>query len=167
MSESLFSMTEEVKELYNMLTDDECDPEIVLDTLEGKFGEIEVKASAYTAVYNRLDMEMQRADEISKRYASIKKARENAIAALKNRLMSAMDNLNMKSLAAGDLTIKIKGNGGVLPVDVPDVSKVPKEYTNTVIEVKPDKDKIRDYLKDHPDCEWAKLQERGRHVEIK
>ena len=61
MSESLFSMTEEVKELYAMLDDDECDPEVVWDTLEGKFGEIEVKAKAYTVIYNRLDMEMKRA----------------------------------------------------------------------------------------------------------
>ena len=167
MSESLFSMTEEVKELYTMLDDDECDPEVVWDTLEGKFGEIEVKAKAYTVIYNRLDMEMKRAEEIENRYHAIKEARKNEIASLKNRLLMAMDNLNVKSLAAGDLTIKIKGNGGVLPVDVPDTSKVPKEYTKTVIEVKPDKDKIRDYLKDHPDCEWAKLQERGRHIEIK
>ena len=159
MSESLFSMTEEVKELYNMLTDDECDPEIVLDTLEGKFGEIEVKASAYTALYNRLDMEMQRADEISKRYASIKKDRENAIAALKNRLMFAMDNLNVDSLSAGDLTIKIVKNGGQLPMEI--TGDVPDNMTKVTIE--PDKAKIREFLEseDGKDCEWA----RGENVE--
>ena len=163
MSESLFSMTEEVKELYSMLTNDEFDPEIVLDTLEGKFGEIEVKASAYTAVYNRLDMEMQRADEISKRYASIKKARENAIATLKNRLMFAMDNMNVDSLPAGDLTIKIKKNGGQQPLIID--GDVPDSLTKVTIE--PDKTKIREYLKDNPDCEFAHLEERGRHIEIK
>ena len=165
MSESLFSMTEEVKELYNMLTDDECDPEIVLDTLEAKFGEIEVKASAYTAVYNRLDMEMQRANEISNRYASIKKARENAIAALKNRLMFAMDNLNVDSLPAGDLTIKIKKNGGQLPMEI--TGDVPDNMTKVTIE--PDKAKIRAYLESEEgkECEWAHFKERGRHIVIR
>lgn len=163
MSESLFSMTEEVKELYEMLTDDECDPEIVLDTLEAKFGEIEVKASAYTAVYNRLDMELQRADEIAKRYAGIKKSRENAIASLKNRLLFAMDNINIDTLPAGDLTIKIKKNGGQQPLVID--GDVPDSLTKVTIE--PDKTKIREYLKDHPKCEFAHLEERGRHIEIK
>ena len=165
MSESLFSMTEEVKELYDMLTNEELDPQIVLDTLEGKFGEIEVKASAYTAVYNRLDMEMQRSDEISKRYAGIKKARENAIAALKNRLMFAMDNLNVDSLPAGDLTIKIVKNGGQLPMEI--TGDVPDNMTKVTIE--PDNAKIRAYLESEEgnDCEWAHFKERGRHIVIR
>lgn len=163
MSESLFSMTEEVRELYAMLDDEECDPEVVWDTLEGKFGEIEVKAKAYTVIYNRLDMEMKRAEEIEKRYHAIKQARENAIATLKNRLMFAMDNLNVDSLPAGDLTIKIKKNGGQQPLVID--GDVPDSLTKVTIE--PDKTKIREYLKDNPDCEFAHLEERGRHIEIK
>ena len=163
MSESLFSMTEEVKELYAMLDDEECDPEVVWDTLEGKFGEIEVKAKAYTVIYNRLDMEMKRAEEIENRYHAIKKARENEIASLKNRLLMAMDNLNVDSLPAGDLTIKIKKNGGQQPLIID--GDVPDSLTKVTIE--PDKTKIREYLKDNPDCKFAHLEERGRHIEIK
>jgi hypothetical protein len=41
---------------------------------------------------------------------------------------------------------------------------VPDNMTKVTIE--PDTDKIRAFLKEN-ECEWAHLEERGRHIEVK
>ena len=135
------------------------------DTLEGIQGELETKAGGYVAVINRLDADMRKADEVAKAYTAVKKARENAIKRMKDTLLIAMDRIGEEAIPAGELTIKIKKNGGQAPLTI--TGDVPDNMTKVTIE--PDNAKIRAYLKDQPDnaCEWAHLEERGRHIEIK
>lgn len=165
MSGTLFDIVGEFQELYDMATSEEEQSEQVFqDTLDSLKGELETKSNGYVAVMNRLEMEQKKADEVVKRYQAIRDARKNAIKRMKDTLMLAMDELQIEQMPAGDFTIKIKKNGGVQPmvIDLPD--QVPDNMTKVVIE--PDNDKIRAFLKDN-ECEWAHLEERGRHVEVK
>lgn len=166
MSDNIFTIVGEFQELYNMATSEEIEAEeAFIDTLESLKGELEAKSCGYVAVINRLDMEAKSADEIVKRYQALRDTRKKAIKRMKDTLLYAMEELGVDQMPAGDLTIKIKNNGGVQPLIITGV--VPDNMTKVTVE--PDNDKIRAFLKEQPDnkCEYAHLEERGRHIEIK
>ena len=163
MSSTLFDLADEYKQLYELaVSEDEEDYQVFLDTLEGLTGEIEMKAEGYTKVINRLSMEQEKAKEIADRYAAHANACKNAISQMKERCMMAMDIMGVTELPAGDLTIKIKKNGGLAPLII--TGNVPDNMTRVTVE--PDNSKIREYLKTNT-CDWAYLAERGRHIEVK
>ena len=159
----LFDLVGEFQELYEMATDEEVDTEVFLGTLESLTGELEAKGAGYVSVINQLLMEQEKAEEIAKRYSEIAKQRENAIDRMKSTLCNALVMLDKKELNVGDFKINVKANGGLQPLEIKDPSKVPENLTK--IEVKPDNKKIREYLADGKDCEWAELKPRGKHIE--
>ena len=63
---TLFEITNEFQELYSMLTDPDADVECINDTLDALTGELEVKSAGYVAVIHQLEMEQQKAEELSK-----------------------------------------------------------------------------------------------------
>lgn len=161
---NLFDIVGEFNELYEMATSEEEQAEqVFIDTLDSLKGELTEKAAGYVAVMNRLDMEMKKAEEIEKRYKAIKESRKNAIQRMKDACMWACENLNVTEIDAGDMTIKVKNNGGQLPIIIE--GDVPQNLCKVTIE--PDKALIREYLKDHPECEFAHIGERGKHIEVK
>lgn len=164
MKATLFDIVGEFQELYMMATSEEEQAEqVFIDTLDSLMGELETKSAGYVAVINRLEAEQAKAEEVSKAYGAVAKSRKNAIKRMKDALLYAMDTIGATEMAAGDLTIKIKKNGGLQPMVID--GNVPDSLTKVTIE--PDNEKIRAYLKEHTDCEWAHLEERGRHIEIK
>lgn len=167
MSSSLFDLVGEYKALYEMaVSDEEQASQVFQDTLESIKGELAQKSAGYIAVINRLSMEQKKAEEVAERYSAHATACKNAIKRMKDTALMAMEAMNVKELPGGDFTFKIKTNGGLQALEIPDKDKVPKEFTKTIVETKTDDEKIRAYLKDH-EVEWARLKERGRHVEIK
>ena len=165
MKNTLFDIVGEFQELYNMaVSEEEQAEQVFIDTLDSLKGELEAKSCGYVAVLNKLEMEQKKADEIVKTYQAVSRSRKNSIKRMKDTLMYAMDSLGKTEMPAGDFTIKIKNNGGVQPmvIDLPD--QVPDNMTKVTVE--PDGDKIRAFLKEN-ECEWAHLEERGRHIEVK
>lgn len=162
---SLFNIVGEFNELYEMATSEEEQAEqVFIDTLESLKGELTQKAAGYVAVMNRLDMEMKKAEEIEKRYKAIKESRKNAIQRMKDACLWACDELGVKEIDAGDMTIKVKNNGGQLPLIIDKPELVPENLTKITIE--PDKAKIREYVENN-ECDFAHLEPRGRHIEVK
>lgn len=163
---SLFNIVGEFNDLYAMATSEEEQAEqVFLDTLDSLKGELTEKAEGYVAVMNRLEMEEQKSDEIVKRYTAIRNARRNAIQRMKDACMWACNELGVTEIDAGDMTIKVKNNGGQLPIIIEEGKEVPQNLCKVTIE--PDKALIREYLKDHPECEFARIGERGKHIEVK
>jgi hypothetical protein len=81
---------------------------------------------------------------------------------MKDMLKFALESTNQKEMAAGDFTIKLQNNGGLQPLKI--TGDVPESMTKVIVE--PDNDRIREFLKENT-CEWAHLEERGKHVVIK
>ena len=163
---SLFNIVGEFNDLYAMATSEEEQAEqVFIDTLDSLKGELSEKAEGYVAVMNRLEMEEQKSDEIVKRYTAIRNARRNAIQGMKDACMWACNELGVTEIDAGDMTIKVKNNGGQLPLIIEEGKEVPQNLCKVTIE--PDKTLIREYLKDHPECEFAHIGERGKHIEVK
>lgn len=164
MKTTLFDIVGEFEDLYRFAADDEDvqSEEAFISMVESLTGELEQKSGGYVAVINRLEAEQARAEEIAKAYSAVAKSRKNHVKHMKDALLVAMDRLDRTEMPAGDLTIKIKKNGGMQPLVID--SDVPENMTKITIE--PDNEKIRDFLKENT-CAWAHLEERGRHIEIK
>ena len=161
---TLFEIVGELQELYSLATDPECDPRALDDTIEGVMGMLQIKAGGYTNLIKQLEMEQKQAEEVADSFAKKAKVRANSIKKMKDALLMAMDGLEITELDAGDYKLKVQKNGGKEPLVIDDPGKVPDSLTKITIE--PDKEKIRDYLKNH-DVEWAHVEPRGRHIVIK
>lgn len=161
---TLYELVGDMNALYEMATDPECDPQALQDTIEGVLGMIEAKAGGYVNVIKQLEMEQAQAEAVSSAFADKAKLRKENIKRMKDALMYAMDSIDKSELPAGDYTLKIQKNGGKEPLVIDDPEKVPNSLTKITIE--PDKDKIREYLKENT-ADFAHLEERGRHIAIK
>ena len=162
MSQTLFEIVDDYQNLYELATDPDTNPEVFNDTLEAIKGALEVKSSGYVNVIKQLEMEAKQADEVSEMFKAKAEVRKNNIKRMKEMLKSALEATNQESLTAGAYTIKLQKNGGVQPLVID--GDVPQNMTKVIVE--PDNAKIREYLKDHS-CEWAHLEERGKHIVIK
>lgn len=162
---TLFEIVGDMRELYEMATDPDIDPEVFQDTLEGLTGMLEVKACGYVNVIKQLDMEAKQAKEVAQMFTDKAKVRENNIKRMKETLKMAMNATDQKSMAAGAFTIKLQKNGGLQPLVID--GEVPQNMTKVVVE--PDTNLIREYLAGEEDqkCEWAHLEPRGEHIVIK
>lgn len=159
---TLFEIVDEFKELYELATDSDVDSEVWEDTLEALTGELEVKGKGYVNVIKQLEMEAKQAAEVSKMFADKQKVRENHIKQMKEALKSAMEQIGTNAIEAGNFTIKLQANGGLEPLVID--GDVPQNMQK--ITISPDNEKIRQFLKNNT-CEWAHLEERGRHIVIK
>lgn len=95
------------------------------------------------------------------------KAMENEQKRFEDRLLATMiaTGLDETGIKTEMFDIKVQGIGGVQELWT-DTENIPNEFMKTEIVVKPDNDKIREYVKSH-DCEWARLLPKGKKVVIK
>ena len=159
---TLFDIGEDLRDLYLMAGDPDVDPEVIQDTIEAVMGGLEVKSAGYVNVIKQLEMEAKQAKEVAQAFSDKAKVRENNIKRMKEALKTVMEQTEQDQIAAGSFTIKLQKNGGVQPLKI--TGDVPQNMTKVIVE--PDADKIREFLKDN-ECEWAHLEERGRHIVIK
>ena len=162
MGNTLFELVDEMQELYDLAIDPETDPELLKGSIESVMGAIEVKACNYANLIKQLEMEQKQAELVSQAFADKAKVRKSNIKRMKEALMMAMDRLDKNTLPAGSFTFKVQKNGGLQPLKID--GEVPQNMTKVIVE--PDNDKIREFLKDNT-CDWAHLEERGRHIVIK
>ena len=159
---SLYDLTGEFKALYELAINDE-DPQAFLDTLEGLKGELAVKAGGYVHVIKQLMMEADECDKLIDAFTAKKSARMNNVKRMKDALIDAMDAAGIDSLKVGGFNLKISKNGGLQPMKI--TGDVPDSFTKVIVE--PDNKKIRDALVNGEALEFAHLEERGRHLNIK
>lgn len=159
---TLFDLKEQFRALYELAIADD-DEQAFLDTLEALKGELEVKAGGYTHVIKQLEMEAKECDNVIANFKAKKEVRENHIKRMKEALMEAMDAAGVESIPAGEYTLKIAKNGGLQPLKID--GEVPDNYKKVIYE--DDKDLIRKALNDGEELEFAHLEPRGRHLNIK
>ena len=159
---SLYELTGEFQALYELATNEE-ELQIFLDTLEGLKGELEVKAAGYVHVINQLMMEANECDRVVEAFEAKKQTRVNNVKRMKEALINAMDAAGIDTLKAGEYTLKIAKNGGLQPLKID--GEVPDNFKKIIYE--DDKDMIRKALNDGEALEFAHLEPRGRHLNIK
>ena len=160
---TLFDITAEFQQLYEMATDSECDEQVFSDTLEALTGELEAKSKGYVSVIKQLEMEMTQANITAEMFKQKAKVRENRIKRMKEALLYAMTEIGEDKVEAGDWTIKVQKNGGLQPLVID--GEVPQSYKQIIYQ--DDKALIRKALEDGKQLEFAHLEERGKHIVIK
>lgn len=161
---TLYEITADFERLYELATEDEdMDQELFDGTIEGLIGELEVKAEGYCNVIKQLEMEADRAKNMSLVWSQRQKQRETAIKRMKEALRDAMIRTNIDKIDAGEFTVKLQNNGGKAPLIID--GDVPDNYQKIIYEA--DKEKIRKDLEEGKELKFAYLEERGKHVVIR
>lgn len=160
---TLFELATDMEMLYEMATDPDVDPQALADTIEGVMGMLEDKAASCVYVMKRLEMEQEKALEVSREFTAKATIRGNNIKRIKEAIMSTMDRLGLKELDAGNYTIKVQKNGGKEPLVI--TGEVPDKFKKVIYE--DDKELIRKALTDGETLEFAHLEPRGKHIVIK
>jgi hypothetical protein len=159
---TLYELKEQFRALYELALED-GDEQAFLDTLESLVGDLQNKARGCVYVIKQLEMEEDQCDKVIEAFTAKKKARENSKKKIKQRIMEAMEAAYIDTLKAGEYTLKIAKNGGAQPLKID--GEVPDKFTKVIVQ--PDNDLIRKALNDGEELEFAHLEPRGRHLNIK
>ena len=163
---TLYDIVGEYQELYAMLTDPDVDEAVLADTLEAVKGELEVKAEGYIKVIRQLSAEIEALEAEADFFKHKAQIRKNNVKRMKEALCAALiatGHDDKAGLTAGEFTLKVQNNGGLAPLKI--TGDVPESLTKVITE--PDGDLIRQYIAEHGQCDFAHLEERGRHLVIK
>lgn len=163
---TLYNIVGDFVEVYALLSDPEADEQTVLDTLEGIKGELEVKAEGYVKIIRQLEAEQKALEAEADFFKQKATVRKNNIKRMKEALCQALIDTGhdgKEGLAAGEFTLKVQNNGGAQPLKV--TGDVPMNMLKVITE--PDNDKIRKFILDGNECDFAHLEERGKHLAIK
>ena len=178
MNKTLFQITDEMYKLIEY----GCDAEGEIPQTQEEFNlmydaiqlELTTKIDNTNSVVKVIGGEIELIDTEIKRLQGLKKLRERNAEWMKNRvdfvlksqftdedgvldvdgLKEAVKNLN-KQLQHSAISYRNSES-----VEIIDADKIPKKYTNTVVEVKPDKAKLKEYLNTLPKraCKYAKIK---------
>ena len=164
---NLYDLTGEVLQLQELLESDEVvDVELLKNVLADTTDDYEIKLEAYAKVIKNLSASVDAIKFEVDRLTTRKKALENNITALKNRMYESMKATGTTKVKGDIFTISIQKNGGRIPVIVDvDTSELPDDLVK--IEEKPDIDAITAFLEKHPDSKLAHFGERGEGIRIK
>ena len=165
---TLYELSVQMQTILEMAEDDELDPQLIADTLEGLEGEVEDKLDSYGIVMNELYMDIEKITVEIKRLTDAKKRISNNIDRMKEAVKASMDLMGKKKVQGNHFTWQIQKNGGKAPLiideSVPAIS-LPEEYQ--IWDVKPNKEVIRQDLEAGKELPYARLGERGESLRLK
>ena len=146
-----------------MANNPDIPPEVIADTLEGINGEIELKAENSAIVIKELEAEMLKLKTEEIRLSGRRKAIENNIEVIKERLYNAMKLTEKEKFKTDLFSFNIQKNPAKLVID--DESLIPKKYY-VKQEPKLDTSKLKADLKAGVVRKYAHL-EQGESLRIK
>ena len=149
------SNAEEVEELTRQK---ELRDQALKDTFEMVMGDFQDKAEAYGWILKELDA---RADAMKKAKLELEKkqrALTNRAERLKESMRMALERIGSKKLTAGTFTFSTRTSSAVM-IDTQNVFEIPDDLLR-YSDPEPDKTAIKNYLKEHPDCTWAHMEQK-------
>lgn len=138
---TMYELTADYMAVLDMANNPDIPPEVIADTLEGISGEIELKAENSAIIIKELEAEMLKLKAEEIRLSSRRKAIENNIEVIKQRLYNAMKLTGKEKFKTALFNFTIGKNPVKLVID--DESLIPKKY----------------YVKQEPKLDAAKLKE--------
>lgn len=161
----LFKLVGEYQEIYDKLTDPEMDEESVEGMLAVIATDIKEKAAGYAVVRDRIKMELAACKEHRKEWEAREKTRENNLKRLDKTIVTAMDQLGLQDLKAGEVVFHVQNAGGQLPLIVDENATVPERFTKLTIEN--DNALIRKALDSGEKLDFAHFGNRSRILRVK
>lgn len=164
--QTLYALTGAYLQLLEMASDPDTDLSVFADTLEAVEGELEVKAEGYAVVNQELQSKIDGISREIERLMAWKSAITSNKRRLNEALMGAMEAMGKRKLETEHFRISIARNGGKQPMYVtPSVEDIPEAFI--VRKPEPDKEKIRAALEAGEELDFAHLEERGQHLNIR
>lgn len=150
---TLYELTEEYRQLLEMMEDDSVDPKGLKDTLEGVDGELEIKAENCAKVIAELGGKVDLIDREIERLKGKKDVLNNNIKRIKQQIEKAMIDTGKKKFKTDLFSFGIQKNPPAVVIDQED--QIPKEYW-VAQEPKLDRTAIKQWLKEN-EADWAHL----------
>ena len=161
---TLYEITGDYLRLLEMLEEEEdIDPQVLADTLEGIDGEFEIKADGYARVLKELTAEANKYDAEIQRMTERRDSLNNRSKMLKQHLYDSMKAIGKLKFKTDLFSFGIRKNGGLQPMEILSDVEIPEEYYKK----EPDNTKIRKELENGAELPFAVLKERGTHLVIR
>lgn len=162
MQLSLYEMSQEWENVFEMLLDPEIPEEAVYDTIEMIEADMDTKADRYAQIIKSMDGDAAQIDaeikRLQERKASIQKRRDW----MKQGLYDSMKATGRTKFKTALFSFNIQKNGGAKPVDFLDT--VPAAWLKPG---DPDTKRIREYLEAGNKLPFAVLGDRGESLRIR
>ena len=159
---SLYEMSHEWENVFEMLLDPDVPEEAIFDTIEMIEADMDTKADGYAKIIKSMDGDTAQIDAEIKRLQNRKASISNRQKALKQRLYDTMKATGRTKFKTPLFSFSIQQNGGARPVDLTDV--VPAEWLKPG---DPDTKRIREYLEAGHELPFAVLADRGESLRIR
>ena len=161
---TLYELTEEMQRLLMWLEEDDAEEDqALLDTLDMIQQDFEAKADGYGMVIRNMEAdiaEIKAQEEILKeevkRLAGRRNGIEKGVDRLKETLRKALEVTGRKNLKTDKFTFGTRKSSSVV-ITAENVFDLPDECLRYK-DPEPDKTAVKEYLAEHPDCEWAHIE---------
>lgn len=163
---TLYQLTSEWQNLYDMMDDESMDEETVLDTIEAIDGEIEIKAEGYAAVIKQLEADQDAIKKEIDRLTARKRTTENNISRLKRSLQDSMELTGKYKFKSGMFSFNIQNNPLAVVLDEQYIENIPEEYLIPQ-EPKIDRKKMKEDIAAGKDLEGIAHLEQSRSLRIR
>lgn len=159
---SLYEMTKDWENVFEMLLDPEIPEEAIFDTIEMIEADMDVKADGYAKIIKSMDGDAAQIDAEIKRLQDRKASITNRQKMMKQRLADSMKATGRTKFKTALFSFNIQKNGGAQPVELLD--EVPAAWLKPGT---PDLAKIRDYLAKGNTLPFAALGDRDESLRIR
>lgn len=162
---SLYNMTAEWENVFNMLLDPEIPEDAVFDTIEMIEADMDTKADSYAKIIKLMEGDEEIIDGEIRRLKDRKTAITNRKNALKSNLENMMRTTGRTKFKTALFSFGIQKNGGLAPlIMLAPTNEIPAEWLKPG---EPDTAKIREALERGKGCPFATLGERGESLRIR
>lgn len=127
---SIFELTDDYRQIAEMMDDPELDPQTLKDTMEGIQGELEDKFDSYAWVAIEIQSDIKALDETIKTLQARKKSKENNLKKMKQIMTEVALATDHAKFKTPYRSYWIQKNPESVIIDAENVRDIPEDYLN-------------------------------------
>jgi phage host-nuclease inhibitor protein Gam len=157
---SIYAITDDYRQLLDMLDEGEVEPQMILDTLEGIDAEFEDKAENYAKIMKNMASDVEGLKAEIARLTARKRTLETNIDHMKTTLQSAMEATGKTKFKHGLFSFGIQKNPPSVSI-LCDVKDIPERFLRYK-DPEADKKAILEEIKGGAEFDWAEVTQTER-----
>lgn len=161
---SLYQMSQEWEQVFEMLYDPDVPEDAIFDTIAMIEADMDTKAESYAKLIQCMDADATATSAEVDRLNQRKRSISNRVKSLKRNLEDMMRTTGRRKFKTPLFSFSIQKNGGACPVELAPGAEIPAEWRKPG---DPDTVRIRQYLEQGNSLPFAQLGERGESLRIR